>query len=187
MIRRPPRSTLFPYTTLFRSIDGAVQVDGLRVPHIAPPEVEEEVRHEHAAVVALEPEPRRDVGILAHCGSPPGAAITERGAELTDRAAGVHPPAVVQLDVRVGVRGPFLRQAAGGPVLPPVEVPGGALVEAGGVVEAPAEPVVPALLIGAQQEAEIVHLEGRRTTQIARLEIRVLPGDLPKVHLFGVA
>src|SRR2546428_7929525 len=24
MIRRPPRSTLFPYTTLFRSIEGAV-------------------------------------------------------------------------------------------------------------------------------------------------------------------
>src|SRR5256885_7414874 len=24
MIRRPPRSTLFPYTTLFRSIDGAL-------------------------------------------------------------------------------------------------------------------------------------------------------------------
>src|SRR5437764_2740909 len=27
MIRRPPRSTLFPYTTLFRSIEHAVQVD----------------------------------------------------------------------------------------------------------------------------------------------------------------
>src|SRR3712207_7813089 len=26
MIRRPPRSTLFPYTTLFRSIDGQVVV-----------------------------------------------------------------------------------------------------------------------------------------------------------------
>src|SRR3712207_8324766 len=26
MIRRPPRSTLFPYTTLFRSIDGGEQV-----------------------------------------------------------------------------------------------------------------------------------------------------------------
>src|SRR5690349_22884469 len=26
MIRRPPRSTLFPYTTLFRSLDGAVQM-----------------------------------------------------------------------------------------------------------------------------------------------------------------
>src|SRR3712207_8203004 len=25
MIRRPPRSTLFPYTTLFRSIDGLVR------------------------------------------------------------------------------------------------------------------------------------------------------------------
>src|SRR2546430_14338844 len=25
MIRRPPRSTLFPYTTLFRSVDGQVQ------------------------------------------------------------------------------------------------------------------------------------------------------------------
>src|SRR2546430_6243196 len=26
MIRRPPRSTLFPYTTLFRSLHGATQV-----------------------------------------------------------------------------------------------------------------------------------------------------------------
>src|SRR3712207_7182002 len=26
MIRRPPRSTLFPYTTLFRSADGAVEL-----------------------------------------------------------------------------------------------------------------------------------------------------------------
>src|SRR3712207_7111473 len=30
MIRRPPRSTLFPYTTLFRSDDGALAVLGLR-------------------------------------------------------------------------------------------------------------------------------------------------------------
>src|SRR2546425_4421646 len=29
MIRRPPRSTLFPYTTLFRSLDARVQADGL--------------------------------------------------------------------------------------------------------------------------------------------------------------
>src|SRR3712207_8055029 len=28
MIRRPPRSTLFPYTTLFRSIDGALAFAG---------------------------------------------------------------------------------------------------------------------------------------------------------------
>src|SRR3712207_8206719 len=30
MIRRPPRSTLFPYTTLFRSFDGAAHEVGSR-------------------------------------------------------------------------------------------------------------------------------------------------------------
>src|SRR6267142_5393377 len=41
MIRRPPRSTLFPYTTLFRSPDGATAADAGRAlaerfPAIAP-------------------------------------------------------------------------------------------------------------------------------------------------------
>src|SRR2546426_4728635 len=27
MIRRPPRSTLFPYTTLFRSVEGLIGID----------------------------------------------------------------------------------------------------------------------------------------------------------------
>src|SRR3712207_7480592 len=31
MIRRPPRSTLFPYTTLFRSRDGSVVLVGARL------------------------------------------------------------------------------------------------------------------------------------------------------------
>src|SRR3712207_7979339 len=31
MIRRPPRSTLFPYTTLFRSDEGERQAEALRV------------------------------------------------------------------------------------------------------------------------------------------------------------
>src|SRR3712207_9235185 len=31
MIRRPPRSTLFPYTTLFRSLDRALRPDALDV------------------------------------------------------------------------------------------------------------------------------------------------------------
>src|SRR5438270_4023374 len=35
MLRRPPRSTLFPYTTLFRSGQGGDR-DGLRRPHRAP-------------------------------------------------------------------------------------------------------------------------------------------------------
>src|SRR6266536_5939414 len=36
MIRRPPRSTLFPYTTLFRSPAGAPRLDGdlLQPPHV---------------------------------------------------------------------------------------------------------------------------------------------------------
>src|SRR3712207_8625601 len=38
MIRRPPRSTLFPYTTLFRSRDRAVRVD---------------LRHHHVVAVEL--------------------------------------------------------------------------------------------------------------------------------------
>src|SRR2546427_12630408 len=33
MIRRPPRSTLFPYTTLFRSTDRQVQLFGYIQPH----------------------------------------------------------------------------------------------------------------------------------------------------------
>src|SRR5258708_22883149 len=37
MIRRPPRSTLFPYTTLFRSLKKAVErLDGLRTPEGEP-------------------------------------------------------------------------------------------------------------------------------------------------------
>src|SRR2546429_4178468 len=32
MIRRPPRSTLFPYTTLFRSYAAGLKVDGYEAP-----------------------------------------------------------------------------------------------------------------------------------------------------------
>src|SRR2546429_5537572 len=52
MIRRPPRSTLFPYTTLFRSIDAAVARNG-------------EHALEHRAQEAPVPGPRP----LAHAGA----------------------------------------------------------------------------------------------------------------------
>src|SRR2546426_6339516 len=40
MIRRPPRSTLFPYTTLFRSVQDAVRVlDGQGLAHENPEHV----------------------------------------------------------------------------------------------------------------------------------------------------
>src|SRR3712207_8939650 len=55
MIRRPPRSTLFPYTTLFRSAVGHAEHHlgrpGLRRP------AGEQVEHRHDHVVALDGEP----------------------------------------------------------------------------------------------------------------------------------
>src|SRR5260370_41124508 len=45
MIRRPPRSTLFPYTTLFRSLDDGG--DGLRVDEVVRHQVRD-VRDGHA-------------------------------------------------------------------------------------------------------------------------------------------
>src|SRR2546430_4935085 len=48
MIRRPPRSTLFPYTTLFRSYEAERSLDGLegegRTDHPAPERAVELVR-----------------------------------------------------------------------------------------------------------------------------------------------
>src|SRR3712207_7394724 len=38
MIRRPPRSTLFPYTTLFRSLAGELGMDVIVTDHHIPPE-----------------------------------------------------------------------------------------------------------------------------------------------------
>src|SRR6266850_2349346 len=61
MIRRPPRSTLFPYTTLFRSDAHAARALGIALVQAVPVEL-----HEHAAVVV-------DVDLFAgladhHCG-----------------------------------------------------------------------------------------------------------------------
>src|SRR2546426_8031325 len=59
MIRRPPRSTLFPYTTLFRSHD---LVAGERDERAVEPEVP--VEDGACAAVAHEPEPREHHGCL---------------------------------------------------------------------------------------------------------------------------
>src|SRR2546430_11249649 len=74
MIRRPPRSTLFPYTTLFRSDPGrCAEAEGARVAHdgraadLQARVVEEDVARLHdsalqvdRAVAALLPVPERD-------------------------------------------------------------------------------------------------------------------------------
>src|SRR3712207_7151507 len=62
MIRRPPRSTLFPYTTLSRSLEPAVHHARVQSahPHVPGPRRADEHVREPPGVVA------EDVGVLAH-------------------------------------------------------------------------------------------------------------------------
>src|SRR5256885_12212432 len=60
MIRRPPRSTLFPYTTLFRSAGGIFGLEDqaiARVPHPRLVHLRDGAgAHEHAEIPVLQPE-----------------------------------------------------------------------------------------------------------------------------------
>src|SRR3712207_8669750 len=56
MIRRPPRSTLFPYTTLFRSRAGS---RARRRPEECAPRPGARLRQEHLALLGGHPPPRR--------------------------------------------------------------------------------------------------------------------------------
>src|SRR5258706_12177659 len=67
MIRRPPRSTLFPYTTLFRSL--VVRVD--RQPVLSQPQTRHEARQGTRRVVGEEL--RRDVDAVQ-----PDGHVTQR-------------------------------------------------------------------------------------------------------------
>src|SRR5436309_4709555 len=50
MIRRPPRSTLFPYTTLFRSIRNDILTFGpVHHAHLAAPAIEHDRSEEHTS------------------------------------------------------------------------------------------------------------------------------------------
>src|SRR5260370_7142900 len=72
MIRRPPRSTLFPYTTLFRSLgtpEGRVSKDG-----------SESVPCIHPSRRAQERAPQDEVRIVSHA---PSRATTTRSEEHT--------------------------------------------------------------------------------------------------------
>src|SRR3712207_8885634 len=59
MIRRPPRSTLFPYTTLFRSVDapvrGALRAGGVQAHEPDRPDVVNVVRRTGSTVLLGEP------------------------------------------------------------------------------------------------------------------------------------
>src|SRR3712207_8415221 len=58
MIRRPPRSTLFPYTTLFRSARLRLEVLRSPVPELPDPATHEDGGYRHPGYGALERVPR---------------------------------------------------------------------------------------------------------------------------------
>src|SRR3712207_7569308 len=68
MIRRPPRSTLFPYTTLFRSLAGAVGADHTDLG--AREERQGDVVEDHLVAVRLARTDHR-VDVLGHWGFEP--------------------------------------------------------------------------------------------------------------------
>src|SRR3712207_7706878 len=79
MIRRPPRSTLFPYTTLFRSDDAAVFVDPHRRRDVDDPV---ELRHPVSLV--------EKAGILGRCGVGPGVGVPSHQVEHRLRRSEEH-------------------------------------------------------------------------------------------------
>src|SRR2546422_3218052 len=60
MIRRPPRSTLFPYTTLFRSLDVLLVTAKPLRPDVGGPEPEAEPGREAVIETRVEPMTRQD-------------------------------------------------------------------------------------------------------------------------------
>src|SRR2546426_6857205 len=93
MIRRPPRSTLFPYTTLFRSRRIAVHGDRDLLPV---------GRYAHVAVAAG----RDGRYVMVHGRHVPGAAVGERDGEQVLALAGAPvvpvPPQETGPEARVG-------------------------------------------------------------------------------------
>src|SRR2546430_9236537 len=78
MIRRPPRSTLFPYTTLFRSLQARLEIatDALRTEVVAVPE--RPALREHEYVIA----PSCESGADDRLGPPP--AVERRRVDPVD-------------------------------------------------------------------------------------------------------
>src|SRR3712207_9273597 len=78
MIRRPPRSTLFPYTTLFRSTDSAGRPRPLQVSPARPPE---------AASVATENTEEKVIAIVSEQLGVPVEEITRASSFVDDLKA----------------------------------------------------------------------------------------------------
>src|SRR2546422_11513708 len=75
MIRRPPRSTLFPYTTLFRSVIGWSNGGVFAIALVNGPSLE---RQRRRGVVLPEPGFRASVGVYPGGGHSPGDQLVTR-------------------------------------------------------------------------------------------------------------
>src|SRR2546430_10062467 len=92
MIRRPPRSTLFPYTTLFRSQLAKVLEIRSRVPAL---------KH----VIVFEPDARRDGAITLADVEAKGRAATARYPRFKEEALAVRPDDLATLIYTSGTTG----------------------------------------------------------------------------------
>src|SRR2546428_10395171 len=81
MIRRPPRSTLFPYTTLFRSQHVLVRAEPERVAVVQPASLDDLELPADARLVAHEHEPA--VAPVVHQGVVERRAVGHRSEEHT--------------------------------------------------------------------------------------------------------
>src|SRR3712207_7457753 len=86
MIRRPPRSTLFPYTTLFRSeVDRAVEfTQQARVGHVAGADLDRGVPRRGAGGGVV-PGPLDRAGVALDGGHPRAGRSEEHTSELQSR------------------------------------------------------------------------------------------------------
>src|SRR4051812_682666 len=112
-------------------------------------------------VIAVDAKPRREIRILTHRWTTARRAIVERGAELTERAAHVPAPIVLERDVRVCIVCALDRHSLRRPVLPPVVVPLEAVVEEARLSVGVSRPRAPRRLICTAQEPHVVRLESR--------------------------
>src|ERR1051326_5658314 len=88
MRRRPPRSTLFPYTTLFRSYQILVQLPGIDDPARVKQVMQSTAMLEIRQALDKSPYPSEQAALQAHNGVlPPDAVILPEG-NLMKRKAG---------------------------------------------------------------------------------------------------
>ncbi len=153
-------------------VDLGTHVNRLRMALITFEVIHPEGRDDRATLVQLDSAPRRDE-LIDPCrrAAPAGAPIAVHIAEVPEGATDMHPPLVFELCVHVGISGSIGGQPTRRPELPPVEIPKRPLERPGRFLPVQRAPVVPSLLIGPEQNPQVVDLKPRRAPHVAGLEV----------------